>query len=294
MKDLLAFCKRLFDGLSYKVAVAPGSASCRCYCVAAPCRFIIRQFALREALMLPLLLLPGLLLSQTLVTESVETRAGQSVVMRFDDLEQIAIEVWEQPTIKIEARVSINSGENDDAFRITVDNANDVLNLSTEIVGKEDLPEKIAIHYGDQDHYFNTGDWSHPDVQAFLEKYGRENMQWMSHGPLIDITVKVFVPENIELKVRSKFGLVEMQGVTRSLAIHSEHGGLDLAVSPTARYDFGIACAWGEVYTNLDLDIASTKQGRMLKAEQFVAKLNGGGPPVRLVSEHGNVYLRAM
>ncbi len=244
--------------------------------------------------MLPLLLLPELLLSQTLVTESVETRAGQSVVMRFDDPEQVAIEVWNRPTIKLEASVLINSGENDDAFQITVDTTDEMLSVSTGIRGKEDLPEKIVIHYGDQDHYFNTGDWSHPDVQAFLEKYGRENIQWMSHGPIIAITVKVFVPESIELEVMSKFGLVEMQGVTRSLAIHSEHGGLDLAVAPTARYDFGIACAWGEVYTNLDLDIASTRRGHMLKAEQFVAKLNGGGPPVRLVSEHGNVYLRAL
>lgn len=249
---------------------------------------------MKNILILPLLLFSELLLSQTLVTESIPTQAEQPVIMRFDDPEQVVIEVWNQSTIKVEASVSINHGENDDAFRINTDRTGDALNVSTEIVGRKDLPEKIVIHHADQDHYFDTEDWSHPDVQAFLKKYGRENMQWMSHGSIIDIQMKVFVPENIALEVRSKFGLVEMQGVTRSLALRSEHGGLDLAVPSTARYDFGIACEWGEVYTNLELDIESAKPGKMLKAERFVAKLNGGGTPVRLVSEHGNVYLRAL
>jgi hypothetical protein len=239
-------------------------------------------------------MLPGLLLGQRNVTRSVETRAGQQVVMRFAHPEQISIEVWEQETIDIAATVSINMGENDDAFQINVDDAGNLLNISTEIAGKEELPERIVIHHNGQDHYFKTGDWSHPDVQAFLNEHGRENIQWMSHGPIMDIAIKIFVPENIALEVTSKFGLIEMKGVTRSLTINSKHGGLDLAVPPSTGYDFNIDCDWGEVYTNLDLEVAPTEHGRALKAEKIEAKLNGGGNPVHLISEHGNVYLRAL
>ena len=245
--------------------------------------------------LLSCLMLPVLLRAQTNVTKSLETRAGQPVIMTFAQPEQISIEVWEKETIEIEARVSINRGENDDAFQINADDTGDALTIATEIVGKEDLPERITIHYGGQDHYFNTEDWSHPDVQAFLDEHGQENVQWTSHGPVIEITVRVFVPKNIALEVTSKFGLVEMKGVTRSLTMNSKHGGLDLAVPPTSPgLDFEVECDWGEVYTDLDLDIAPTEEGTMLKSQQFTATLNGGGPPVRLISKHGNVYLRAL
>ena len=249
---------------------------------------------LMKTILLLFLMLPGCLFGQTQTSQSIDTRAGQSVSMTFEDAAPIRIEVWEQNTIRVDASVSINAGENDDAFQIKVDDRADALKVSTEIVGKKDLPERIMLHYQDQDHYFTTGDWSHPDVQAFLEKHGRENMQWMSHGPLINIALTVYVPKNIDLHVTSTFGLIEMQGVTQSLTASSEHGGLDLSVPSSASYDFGIECEWGEVYTNLNLEVVPTNQGRMLKAEQFVATLNGGGPTIRLTSEHGNVYLRAL
>jgi hypothetical protein len=85
-----------------------------------------------------------------------------------------------------------------------------------------------------------------------------------------------------------------MKGAPRALTINSKHGGLDLAVPQTTGYDFNIDCDWGEVYTNLDLEIAPTEHGKALKAEKIEAKLNGGGKPVHLVSKHGNVYLRAL
>jgi hypothetical protein len=239
-------------------------------------------------------MLPGLLFGQRNVTRSIETSAGQQVTMTFAHPEQISIEVWDQQTIEIAANVSINMGENDDAFQINVDNSGDILDISTEIAGKEELPERIVIRHGGQDHYFKTGDWSHPDVQAFLNEHGRENIQWMSHGPVMDIAVKIFVPGNIDLNITSKFGLIEMKGVTRSLTINSKHGGLDLAVPQSTGYDFRIDCDWGEVYTNLNLEVAPTEHGKALKAEKIEAKLNGGGKPVHLISEHGNVYLRAL
>ena len=241
-----------------------------------------------------LLMLPGLVLGQRNVTRSIETRAGQQVEMTFAYPEQINIEVWEQETVEIAATVSINMGENDDAFQINVNDSGNILAVSTEISGKEELPERIVIRHGGQDHYFKTGDWSHPDVQAFLNEHGRENIQWMSHGPVMDIAIKIFVPGNIDLSVTSKFGLIEMKGVPRSLTINSKHGGLDLAVPPSTGYDFSIDCDWGEVYTNLDLEMEPTEHGKALKAEKIEAKLNGGGNPVHLISKHGNVYLRAL
>lgn len=251
---------------------------------------------MKYQLLLSLLILPIILPAQRTVTQSVPVQSGQSVELNFDYPEQVSIEIGDQPSIEIEAAVSINMGENDEAFRFNVDDAGDQLRISTEIVNREDLPERIVIRHEGQDHYFQTDDWDDPNVQAFLRENGRENIQWMSHGPDIDISVKIRVPRSIELKVNSKFGLVEMKGVTRSLTIHAKHGGLDLAVSPTTSYDFAIDCNWGEVYTDLDLDVATEgkDQLRSLRAEKFVAKLNGGGSPVTLISEHGNVYLRAM
>ena len=246
-------------------------------------------------LSLLLLTLPVLLWGQTTVTKSVATRAEQPVTMTFTYPEQIKVEVWDKETVEVEANVSINRGENDDAFRINVDETGNALAISTEIVDRDELPERIMIHHGGQDHYFNTSDWSDPNVQAFLDQHGKENIQWTSHGPLIDILVKVFVPKNVDLKITSKFGLIEMKGITRSLTMDAKHGGLDLAVpSTTSGLAFEVACDWGEVYTDLDLDIVSSGEGRMLKDQQFTATLNGGGQPVRLISKHGNIYLRAL
>ena len=249
---------------------------------------------MKSFLLLVLSGLPSLLVAQTEMTKSIPTQAGQPVTMKFADPERVSVEVWEKSTIEIVASVSINRGENDDAFQIDADDTGEALNIATSVKNKEALPERITIRHGGQDYYFNTDDQSHPDVQAFLEEHGRDNIQWISHGPAIAITVKVFVPKDLDLQINSKFGLIEMKGTTRSLAMHSQHGGLDLAVSPTAALDLAVDCDWGEVYTDLDVNVLPTEQGEMLKAQQFVARLNGGGPAVRLTSEHGNVYLRAL
>jgi hypothetical protein len=76
---------------------------------------------------------------------------------------------------------------------------------------------------------------------------------------------------------------------------------VDISVPSSAKADFHLSSAWGNMFTDLDLDVeyetvSGTEENQEEKREKYAhrldAKYNGGGVDFNIKSTHGDIYLR--
>ena len=111
------------------------------------------------------------------------------------------------------------------------------------------------------------------------------------NGVEIDIVVEVFVPENLDLKVFAKFGMVEINSIPNSIEVDAQFGGMDLTVNTNELKELDASTAWGQIYTDLDADF-DMKGGEGLGKDMIARLSSRGRKRVFLGTKFGNVYLR--
>lgn len=228
--------------------------------------------------------------SQTEISRQVDVNKGQEVSIECSDANLINVSGWEENYISLQARVSINNGNNDDAYSIDITHEKGSLLIAGSIMDKDELPIMIQIKKGDQIYSFNTSDMNSPEIQQFYKDQGREGVQWVSHGVMWHIEYEIMVPQSINLNITSKHGLIEINNFGGPVLANSKHGGVDMAISPNAKSEFNLKSDWGEVFTNITLEYNEIKPGNIT---EISCEMNGGGGPlVVLESKHGNIYLR--
>lgn len=75
-------------------------------------------------------------------------------------------------------------------------------------------------------------------------------------------------------------------------SIASVHGDVDVAFPSAAKAALSIGTNWGEVYSDLDLEVENQDGMKVYGAKKIKGTLNGGGVNISVSSTHGNVYLR--
>ncbi len=226
----------------------------------------------------------GSLVAQTPVTKSFATTAGQKILLRFDYPELIKVSTWEKNEIGITGKVSINGGENDDAFEITQSTSGTTLIVESLIRNMKDLPHRITIHQGQEKITFKTKD----DFDKYAEEHGR-NFNYTSRGVDMDITLEIKVPRNMETKIEATYGMVEVRDFSGPLTVDATYGGIDVVVQTKTTGELIAETSYGQVYSNLDLKFSGAE------IEDFHTLISikpGSGPRYSFESKYGNVYLR--
>src|SRR6188768_718166 len=90
-------------------------------------------------------LFTGVLVAQTPVNKSYPVSGGQKINFHFDYPELVKISTWDKNEISIEGVVSINGGENDDAFELTQSISGNTISIENRIKGMKSLPQRITI-----------------------------------------------------------------------------------------------------------------------------------------------------
>ena len=85
------------------------------------------------AVVIAALLVPVSDYAQTPVNKSIAVLPGQSILMHFDYPEMIRVSTWEKNEVSIQGTVSINSGENDDAFELFTTSSGNTVSIKNEI-----------------------------------------------------------------------------------------------------------------------------------------------------------------
>jgi len=82
-------------------------------------------------------------------------------------------------------------------------------------------------------------------------------------------------------------------GALKSVSIKSTHGHIDVALPLTIKADLDLFTQFGEILVDPDFKLEIEKVGDMVRYDNKVkGKLNGGGLPIFLSSQHNSVYLR--
>jgi hypothetical protein len=231
-----------------------------------------------------LTLITGVLAAQTPVNKVYPVTAGQKISFRFDYPELVKISTWDKNEISITGSVSINGGENDDAFELLQSTSGNTIYLENKINNLKELPHRITITNNGDKITFKTK----ADYKKYCEENGR-NFNQRSEGVEMDILLEVKVPTNMEAKLESVYGIVEVKNYTGPLTVEATYGGVDVSVQEKYTGELIAETSYGQIYSNLELKFSGSEFKNF--HTQVTAKL-GSGPRYSFESKYGNVYLR--
>ena len=83
--------------------------------------------------------------AQTSIQKSIPVRTGQAIKMNFDYPELVKVTTWDRNEVLIEGSVTINNGENDDAFELHVDNEGSYISIANVIRDMKNLPQVVTV-----------------------------------------------------------------------------------------------------------------------------------------------------
>lgn len=225
--------------------------------------------------------------TQTPINKSIPVQPGQKIVMHFDYPELIRVTTWDKNEISIQGSVSINGGENDDAFELFNSTSENTISIRNEIKNMKGLPQRITIVDGTQKIVFKDRE----EFRKYQSENGRTKFNMMSSGVDLDILLEIKVPRNIDTKVESVYGMVEIKNFQAPLVVEATYGGVDAALVEAATGEIVAETNYGEIYTNLDTKFGNNNI-REKDFHTFVSAKPGKGPNYNFESKYGNVYLR--
>ncbi len=239
---------------------------------------------MRPLVVIIICLFTGVLVAQTPVNKNFPVSAGQKISLRFDYPELVKISTWDKNEISISGSVSINGGENDDAFELIQSASGNTIFIENKIRNLKELPHRITITNKGEKITFK----SRADYQKYCEENGR-NFNQRSEGVDMDILLEIKVPRNNEVKLESVYGMVEVQNYVGPLTVEATYGGVDVTVLEKSMGELTAETNYGQIYTNLDLKFSGSEFENF---HTLVSAKLGSGPKYNFESKYGNVYLR--
>lgn len=225
-------------------------------------------------------------IAQTKISRTVNVRPGQTVNMRFDYPELIRIVSWDKNEISIEGEVTINAGENDSAFELEVDNEGNSIAISNQIRDIKRIPERVtAMIDGRKMTFRSKAEWN---------RYKEENgvkAKWVNNGVDMEIELTIKLPRNMDTRVHAVYGMVEVKDFVGPLRVEATYGGVDVSFAETGFGELVAETNYGNIFSNLDFK-PDQKKSREEDFHLYLAASLGQGPPCRVESQYGNVYLR--
>jgi hypothetical protein len=223
---------------------------------------------------------------QTEINKTVPYQKGQNIRMHFDYPELIKISTWDGNTVVIQGMVSINNGENDDAFLLETNTSGNTIDISARIKDMDKLPQRITIDRDGQKIVFKDK----AELRKYQQEHGR-NFNQMNIGVDMEIMIEIKVPRNVQTRVESVYGMVEVKNFSGPLIVESTYGGVDAALMENAVGEIVAETNYGEIYSNLKAKFFGDVHDREDFHTLVSAKL-GAGPKYELESKYGNVYIR--
>ncbi|HEU5145714.1 MAG TPA: hypothetical protein VFT90_03330, partial [Chryseosolibacter sp.] len=222
--------------------------------------------------------------AQTAVNETITVSGGQTIDIHFDYPELITVTTWDKNEISIQGQVSINEGENDDAFKLVNTTSGNVIHIKGTIENLKNLPHRITVMRDGQKIMFrDKSEW-----QKYKAEHGG-GYNSMSMGPDIDIRLEIKVPKNTATKLTSVYGMVEVKDFAGPLTVDATYGGVDVALRERAVGELTAETNFGEIYSNLNADFDGKATHEAFHT--FVSAKPGEGPRYNFESKYGNVYL---
>ena len=236
----------------------------------------------------------------------------------------VTIERHQGSTLEITGTVLINRGENNDAYDLDISKAGSELIVTADVDDMDQLPRLIIGVKGDEKYYLGTtksnnwGGWSRhiskKDIEREegLEPIAEDAYDYVNVGPEMDIALTIKVPTNMEVDIKTTYGNVELKKVNSNLHVKATYGSItgtvdrlqddvslmsvydfvDISVPPSASLNLDLETSYGEIYSDLDLDIEIPGSYTKAFENHIEAKFNNGGPTMKLRATYGKIFVR--
>ncbi|OSY88661.1 hypothetical protein WH52_03005 [Tenacibaculum holothuriorum] len=225
------------------------------------------------------------LAAQKKITRSHKASGIENVYVHVKFAENIVVKNWNKNEISVEATVNINDNKD-----------NDVFNLEAE---KEGKTLEIKSDYGN---FFNR---HKKGVTITHRGEGCNSYNHCTNHNEMHINYTIYVPKNMELKVKSISGSVDALAYNGNLSLdlisgnitikkHSKNmnlktisGDIDLVISDA---NFKAETLTGTVYS--DLDIEFNKKNKNSYGSKIYGTVKNGIASLNMKTISGNIYLR--
>ena len=222
--------------------------------------------------------------AETVINRNYPVQPAQTIHFRFDYPELIRVSTWEKNEISIQGTVSINGGENDDAFVLDGSTSGSVVSIQSEIRNIKNLPHRYTVMKdGKKITFKNKAEW-----RTYKSEYHDKN-NWISEGVDMDIVLEIKVPKNVATTLESVYGMVEVRDFSGPLVVEATYGGVDALLIENKTGELKAETNYGQIYSNLNLKFSNSVE------EDFhtvVSAKVGSGSNYTFESKYGNVYLR--
>lgn len=222
--------------------------------------------------------------AQTTLNKQIPVTPGQKLEFYFDHPELIKFSTWDRNEISITGTVSINGGENDDAFVLTNNQNGGVLQINGAIPNMQSLPKRITVYRNGEKFTFRNNEE--------FKKYANQNgkvFDMMNTGADVDIVLEIKVPKQFSSVVKAKYGMVEVVNFDGAIEVEATYGGIDAALNAGKLGEILAETSYGNIYSNLSVDF----KGIVNRDFHTVVQAKpGSGPKCAFHSKYGNVYLR--
>ena len=224
--------------------------------------------------------------AQKILEKSVDLAKGQRVFLNLKQASNIRIRAGAGRKMTLKASVSINQNRLNDALLLSTEQSGDEVKLTSEF-DKEmlrnaqpgDCPSGGA-YYGDT-YYMNGKDG------------GATDRNGNRHAPVCAvIEYEITVPADVNLRVYTQSGNIDIAGLTGPLEAKSLSGFVDVAWPATQGAELALQTITGEVYTDQDIAFTSAPKKNPIVGYQLRGTLRGSGPLVKLESISNDVYFR--
>lgn len=237
----------------------------------------------RYILFIGLLLTFSNLTAQKKVTENASSRGINDVYVHVKFADNIEVKNWDKNEISVQATVNINDNEHNDYFSLKASKIGDSYTV------KSDYGDFFKKHRNFYSRKSDDGD---------CNCYNQNTM---------DINYVIYVPKNMELKVKSISGDVEADAYVGALNLdlisgnitikkHSENmflktisGDIDVVVSDAT---FEAKTLSGGVYSDLDIDFSMNKKNKYSGQQKVKGKIRNGTASLELKTISGDIFLR--
>jgi hypothetical protein len=251
--------------------------------------------------------------AQTNVNKSFQASGLTSLAGDFK-WGDVTVSNWNENRIEISGTVSINSGQNDDAFRLETEQSGGTLSIRTYVRDLDKLPKMVTVEHGGKK-YSLKKDGNYKDQLRQLKKdLGVDDFNVYNNGVDLDINLQIKVPANVKLDLESTYGDIDLDKCTNPVDILNTYGHIhavfdnrarmpeadlestysfvDVSVPENADFDVVLHTNYGSLLTDLDIDIDPSASKEKAFYNKVVGKVNQGGPSLKIKATYNKIYLR--
>jgi hypothetical protein len=228
------------------------------------------------------LLAPVITSAQTVINRTYPVKAGQHLLLKFVH-PVVRISTWDKNEVSITAKVSINDGDNDDAFVLKDETIDGTLQISDQIKDLDKIPHHNTVRQEGKKTVFKTK----ADFEAYRSKAG--SISSYSNGIDLDIKLEIKVPANTPTDIKATYGMVELVNFHAPVDVDAIYGGIDATVDKAHAGQIKATTSYGRIYSNLDLELTDKTQKDFLTS---VTAEPGKGPAYVFRSTYGKIYMR--